>query len=80
MGTAELKVSMFEIIAKTSDEHTLTRLYQKMKEVFEDTYASEYALSAEQEKELFLSYDESFIEENLASHEEALKRHSKWLK
>ena len=58
MGTAELKVSMFEIGDKTS----------------------EYSLSAKQEKELFLAYDESFVSSNLATHEEAKRKHSKWLK
>ena len=58
MGTAELKVSMFEIIAKTS----------------------EYSLSVKQEKELFLAYEESLVSSNHATHEEAKKRHSKWLK
>ena len=56
--TAELKVSMFGIIAKTS----------------------EYSLSAKQEKELFSAYDESLISSNHATHEEAQRKHSKWLK
>ena len=76
MSTAELKVNMFELITQTEDEHTLMKLYRKMREVFED---SDYALSPEQERELLLAYDESFKEENLASHEEAMQTHAKWL-
>ncbi len=76
MSTAELKVNMFELITQTEDEPTLLKLYRKMREVFED---SDYTLSPEQERELLLAYKESLDEKNLASHEEAMQTHAKWL-
>jgi hypothetical protein len=77
MSTAELKVNMFELITQTDDEHTLMKLYRKMREVFED---SDYGLSPEQERELLSAYQDSFVAENVASHEEAMQTHARWLK
>lgn len=36
-------------------------------------------LSIEEREELILSYEESFNQENLLSHDEVKKQHSKWL-
>lgn len=38
------------------------------------------SLTEEQKEELCLAYDESHNDDNLISHEEAKKQHSKWLK
>lgn len=78
MSTAEIKVNIFELITQVDDESTLLRLYKAMKDVFEES-KSDYSLSPEQEQQLLLAYEESFLEENLASHDEAMKAHAKWL-
>jgi hypothetical protein len=36
-------------------------------------------LTIEEREELILSYEESFNQENLLSHDEVKKQHSKWL-
>jgi hypothetical protein len=48
-------------------------------EIDDNIYDDEYALKTEQEAELMEAIEETYHEENLVSHDEALKVLSHWL-
>jgi hypothetical protein len=48
-------------------------------EIDDNIYDDEYVLTTEQEVELKEAIEETYDEENLVSHDEALKVLSKWL-
>lgn len=81
MSVLELKGELLDMLSAVNNEQILLRLKQMFRQVTEDElYDNDFALTAEQEKELAEAIEETYHEENLVSHEDALKELSRWLK
>jgi|GEM_PF-970117 len=81
MSVLELKGELLDMVSSVTNEQLLLRLKQAFKQVTTDEVEeSEYILTAEQEVELAKAIEETYHEENLVSHEVALKELSRWLK
>lgn len=77
----ELKGILLSMIG-TAKRKQLVRVFEILKEpieTIEDIETTPYALTAEQEIELAIAIEETYHEENLISHEEALNQLSRWL-
>jgi enolase len=81
MSVLELKGELLDMLSAVNNEQILLRLKQAFRQVTEDElYDYDFALTSEQEKELAEAIEETYLEENLVSHEDALKELSRWLK
>jgi hypothetical protein len=81
MSVLELKGELLDMLSAVNNEQILLRLKQAFRQVTEEElYDNDFALTAEQEKELAEAIEETYHEENLVSHEDALKELSRWLK
>jgi hypothetical protein len=81
MSVLELKGELLDMLSAVNNEQILLRLKQAFRQVIEEElYDNDFALTAEQEKELAEAIEETYHEENLVSHEDALKELSRWLK
>jgi hypothetical protein len=81
MSVLELKGELLDMLSAVNNEQILLRLKQVFKQVTEDElHDYDFALTSEQEKELEEAVAETYHEENLVSHEDALKELSRWLK
>jgi hypothetical protein len=81
MSVLELKGELLDMLSAVNNEQILLRLKQVFRQVTEDElYDNDFALTSEQEKELAAAIEETYHEENLVSHEDALKELSRWLK
>lgn len=85
MNDLEMRGILLNLIAKAKRKQ-LIRLFETFKndkdeyiEVDTDIENLPYALSLEQEAELAEAIEETYHEENLISHEEALNELSRWL-
>jgi hypothetical protein len=77
----ELKGILLSLIGKAKRKQ-LIRVFEVLKETpesVEDIETTPYALTPEQEAELAIAIEETYHEENLISHEEALNELSRWL-
>jgi hypothetical protein len=77
----ELKGILLSLIGKAKRKQ-LIRVFEVLKEpaeTVEDIETTPYALTPEQEAELAIAVEETYHEENLISHEEALNQLSRWL-
>ncbi len=79
MNTLELKGGLFEMIAQVDNKKVLQRLYKVVAEILQETWAEEHDLTPEQEAKLNQDIEDSFIPENLVSHEESMKIMARWL-
>lgn len=82
MSVLELKGELLDMVSAVNSESILLRLKTVFKQVTEDDPQKNavYNLTPEQESELAEAIEETYHEENLVSHETALKELSKWLK
>jgi hypothetical protein len=81
MSVLELKGELLDMLSAVNNEQILLRLKQAFRQVTEEElYDNDFALTVEQEKELAEAIEETYHEENLVSHEDALKGLSRWLK
>ena len=81
MNVLELKGELHDMLSAVNNEQILLRLKQVFRQVTEEElYDNDFALTAEQEQELAEAIEETYHEENLVSHEDALKKLSRWLK
>ncbi len=81
MNVLELKGELHDMLSAVNNEQILLRLKQVFRQVTEEElYDNDFALTAEQEQELAEAIEETYHEENLVSHENALKELSRWLK
>lgn len=74
------KDDFHNLIDKIEDEEIL-RGYLKLIQRLNNNQTGELwdSLTSEERDELILSYDESFDANNLVSHSEVKKQHTKWL-
>lgn len=74
------KEEFHSLIDEIKDEETL-RSYLNLIRLLNTNQTGKLwnDLNAEEKAELMLSYDESFLQENLVPHEEVKKQHGKWL-
>lgn len=81
MNVLELKGELLDMLSAVNNEQILLRLKQVFRQVTEDElYDNDFVLTAAQENELAEAIEETYHEENLVSHEDALKELSRWLK
>jgi hypothetical protein len=81
MSVLELKGELLDMLSAVNNEQILLRLKQVFRQVTEDElYDGDFVLTSEQEKELAEAIEETYHEENLVSHADALKELSRWLK
>ncbi len=81
MNVLELKGELLDMLSAVNNEQILVRLKQAFRQVTEEElYDNDFALTADQEKELAEAIEETYHEENLVSHKDALKELSRWLK
>lgn len=81
MSVLELKGELLDMLSAVNNEQMLLRLKQMFKQVTEEElHDNDFALTAVQEQELAKAIEETYHEENLVSHEDALKELSRWLK
>ena len=81
MNVLELKGELLDMLSAVNNEQILLRLKQAFRQVTEEElYDNDFALTADQEKELAEAIEETYHEENLVSHKDALKELSRWLK
>ena len=81
MSVLELKGELLDMVSSVKNEQLLLRLKQAFRQVTDDELVtSDFALTPEQEAELAEAIEETYHEENLVSHETALKELSRWLK
>ena len=79
MSVLELKGELLDRVSSIKSEQLLLRLKQAFKQVTtSDILDSDFALTSEQELELAEAIEETYHEENLVSHEVALKELSRW--
>jgi hypothetical protein len=77
----KIKDDFHHLIDTIDDEQLLKSYYQLIQNMNSQSDGTLWnALSENQKEELLLSYDESFDEKNLLSHEEVKLQHEKWLK
>jgi hypothetical protein len=77
----KIKDDFHHLIDTIEDEQLLKDYYQLIQNMNNRSDGTLWnALSEEQKEELLLSYDESFDERNLLSHEQVKLQHEKWLK
>ena len=79
MNTLELKGGMIEMIAGIKNPEILQRLYHIIEEIMIETEEDVMELAPEQEARLDADLAASEKEENLVSHQEAIKTMSRWL-
>lgn len=72
----------FHHLIDTIEDEAVLKGYYDLIQTLNDTQTGELQnkLTDEQRQELMLSYEESFDEKNLISHEEVKKEYAKWLK
>jgi hypothetical protein len=81
MNVLELKGELLDMLSAVNNEQILLRLKQAFRQVTEDElYDNDFVLTDAQENELAEAIEETYHEENLVSHEDALKELSRWLK
>jgi len=74
------KEALHQLIDTISDENLLKGYFELIQRLSRHQEAELWnKLSKEEKEELLLSYDESFVSENLISHEEVRQQQSKWL-
>jgi len=77
----KIKDDFHHLIDTIEDEQLLKDYYQLIQNMNNNSDGALWsALSEEQKEELLLSYDESFDEKNLLSHQQVKLQHEKWLK
>jgi L-lactate utilization protein LutC len=77
----KIKDDFHHLIDTIEDEKLLKSYYQLIQTMNNELEGTLWnALSEKQKEELLLSYDESFDENNLISHEQVKLQHEKWLK
>ncbi|MEM8525741.1 MAG: hypothetical protein AAGG68_13955 [Bacteroidota bacterium] len=79
MNTLELKRGMIEMIASIKSPELLKKLYDLVEEITLESRQEVAALTPDQENQLDRDLAASELEENLVSHEEAVKTMSRWL-
>ena len=76
-----IKEDFHHLIDTIEDEQLLTTYYHLVQQLtIGETGKIWNNLTDDQRKSIEESYEESFDEKNLISHEEVKKRHEKWLK
>ena len=76
-----VKEDFHHLIDTIEDEQVLVGYYQLVKQLSDNQNGQIWnTLTEEQQQEVLLSYDESFDEKNLISHEQVKKDLEKWLK
>jgi hypothetical protein len=76
-----IKEDFHHLIDTIDDEQLLKDYYQLIQRLNADQVGNLWSNLSETEKqELLSSYDESFDENNLISHEQVKQQHEKWLK
>jgi hypothetical protein len=76
-----IKEDFHHLIDTIDDEQLLKDYYQLIQRLNADQMGNLWSNLSETEKqELLSSYDESFDENNLISHEQVKQQHEKWLK
>ena len=74
------KDQIHELIDTIEDEEILNAYLQLIRTLNTNKTGLLWnSLTSDEERELLLSYDESFDKTNLMSHDEVKKQHDKWL-
>ena len=84
MNILELKGTIHDKVSEVQDKTLLQEIYQFINDLMARNTSSsdlmEPNLTAEQQKELELAIEESYLEENWVDHEVVLKSLDRWLK
>jgi hypothetical protein len=75
----KIKEEFHHLIDSIEDEQTLKAYYQLVQNLNENDGGIWDKLTPEQQQQVLVSYEESFDEKNLISHEEVMKKYAKWL-
>lgn len=85
MSDLEIKGYVFNFLQKAESRQKLIRYFEaveyiEFEEDVEDVETSDYNLTPEQEAELEEAIAETYDPAKLISHEDVMKKYSKWLK
>ena len=80
MSDTELKSSLHTLIERTEKRAQLELYAEILHDALDEKEDWWEAVPAEHRARILTSYKESFDPKNWVSHEEARKRHAKWLK
>jgi hypothetical protein len=78
-GIMKIKEEFHYLIDSIDDENVLTAYYQLVHKLIERDTNIWDTLTTEQQRLVALSYDESFDERNLVSHDDVMKKYAKWI-
>jgi hypothetical protein len=74
------KEDFHKLIDEITDEEALKSYFQLVQKLNDNQIGELWnKLNSEEKEELLLSYQESFNPDNLISHEQVRKQHSRWL-
>jgi nitrogenase subunit NifH len=74
------KDQIHDLVETIDDEEILKAYLQLIKNIAKNKNGALWSnLTADEEHDLLLSYNESFDRNNIISHEEVKNQHSKWL-
>jgi hypothetical protein len=74
------KEDFHKLIDEITDEEALKSYFQLVQKLNDNQTGELWnKLNSEEKEELLLSYQESFNPDNLISHEQVRKQHSRWL-
>ncbi len=76
----ETKKDFHRLIDTIADEQTLEAYYQLIKRLSKAQEGTLWnSLSISEREELLISYDDSFVADNLITHDQVKEQHTKWL-
>ncbi|MES2808419.1 MAG: hypothetical protein V4619_07325 [Bacteroidota bacterium] len=77
----KIKDDFHHLIDSIEDEQLLEHYYQLIQKGSDDHNGPLWnSLTEAQKQELLTAYDESFISDNMISHQQVKSQHEKWLK
>ena len=80
MNTLELKGGITEMIAGVKNPALLKHLYETVAQIITDAAAEvEVKLTPEQEAQIDLDIDATYIDDNLVDHAEVVENMKRWL-
>lgn len=83
MSALELKGGIYDMISKIKDKELLLDLHEMIADVLKQNLSKTDfwdELSSDQQKELELAIEESYLVENHVSYETVMEKYTKWLK
>lgn len=79
MKAIDIKKDIHLLIDQIENENLLQNFYTLLKESVSKKNDLWNQLSLEEQEELLLSFEESFVESNLLSNDDVKKKYAKWL-